>query len=128
MVATGDASFHASGFGIAARGPGARILDNDVIETASSGGLTDPVGIELNSASSSVVKGNRVGNQTNPGGTSAGVRIEGFSTNVLVVGNRVLGWHTGVRVLFGSGGKCRDNFFADVTMFLSDCTDVANNN
>jgi len=128
VVDTGGGAVVATTFGLVARGPGARILDNDVIERASSGGAL-AFGITVSNAPSSVVEGNRVGNQASPAAGSEGIRVVNTSTNVLVVGNRVLGWATGVFVESGSSGRCRDNFFAaDVSPFLDGCTGVANNN
>jgi copper-binding protein NosD len=113
-----------SAIGITASGAQARVLDNDVIETVGANGAF-AYGIFAGSATSSVIEGNRVSNQTSPG--TKGIFLSFTSNTVTIVNNRLLGWTEGVSVGSGSA-KCRDNFFNDVTTNLINCTDVANNN
>jgi hypothetical protein len=117
--------------GISVSGPGNRILNNDVIETVGSNGAI-AFGIMVGQGDGNIVEKNRVTNQTVQSG-SAGIQLSGpddSSTSVLVIGNRVSGYETGVSadIIIGSA-KCRDNFFAaDVTTYLNNCTDAGNNN
>jgi hypothetical protein len=107
--------------GIRVRGPGARLLDNDVTGTTQSF-----VGMSIQAAPGSVVEGNRLSNVLVLGGNGIHVTDSG-SWPVVIVGNRLLGWSGGVSTPSATG-SCRDNSFANVTTPLSGCTDLGNNN
>jgi hypothetical protein len=129
VVRTGGfGGIDANGTGIFVAGPGSRVVDNDVIETLGNNNFP-AFAIHVFSAPGSVVEGNRVSNRL-PFAGSFGVLVDSQSQAVLVVGNRIARWDTGVSVdTTDSSARCRDNFFIIThSGNLVGCEDVANNN
>jgi hypothetical protein len=128
VVNTGGSGSYA--YGILAFGPGARVLNNDVIETKekSSGAA---FGIYLESAPGSVVENNRIGNSSLGPGNSGGIYITTSSTDVLVSNNRVTTMNSGVGYdTSPSTGKYRDNLTSGCTtpFTAGGATDAGGNN
>jgi nitrous oxidase accessory protein NosD len=123
---TGTGSTNA--IGIAANGPGARVLNNDVIETMHPT-TGYGAGISITYASGAVVENNRIGNSS-LGTYTNGIEVLS-STDVLVSNNRVTMMNHGI--FYGaSTGKYRDNLTSGVLIpFYVDAgavIDAGNNN
>jgi hypothetical protein len=130
VVNTHGSTTNKSPLAIVAYGPGARVINNDVIETKEQSGAGAAVGIYLYSSPGAVVENNRIGNSSR--GTSFGICIDGSSTNpstdVLVSNNRVTTMVVGVCYFSSSTGKYRGNLTSGVTIPYSGGTDALNNN
>jgi hypothetical protein len=111
--------------GIVVFGPGARVLDNDVLNTTPTGSGAG-FGIQLNGAAGSVVRSNRVGNEVL--GNTRGIAVRGGSVNVLVIMNDTVRTDYGFVYDGTSSGKYRDNLTTGVTIPFTGGTDVGNNN
>jgi hypothetical protein len=109
-------------------GPGHRVLDNDVTDTATTaqgGG-----GIVLWNADDAVVEGNRVVNTTGPNAyaiTTSGASGAASGANILFVGNRLSGAAKGIFLVPGTSGKYRDNLSMGVALPYSGGIDTGNN-
>jgi hypothetical protein len=131
VVNTGGSTLALSAYGIIADGPGARVLNNDVIETKEqSTGYA--WGVYLVIAPGSVVENNRIGNSSLGPGTSYGIDIFS-STDVLVSNNRVTTMNYGVyydSTSPASTGKYRDNLTSGCTtpFTAGAATDAGGNN
>ena len=127
VVNTGGSTLSYSATGILVYGPGARVLNNDVIETKEqSTGYA--YGIALYDASGAAVENNRIGNSSLGTGTSFGILIQS-SADVLVSNNRVTTMNIGVNYLLGCTGKYRDNLTSGVTTpFTGGGIDAGGNN
>jgi hypothetical protein len=130
VVSTGGSTQSDNANGISTIGPGARVLNNDVIETKG-----DSVGFALGIAvfhgSGSVVENNRIGNSSFGPDSSYGININ-QSSDVLVSNNRVTTMNYGVYYDTGgnpaSTGKYRDNLTSGVTTPFTGGTNAGGNN
>jgi parallel beta-helix repeat protein len=88
------------------------VLNNDVTEVASDGAYS-ALGIILMDCANSVVSANRVGNVTEPGGSSFGIYVNDC-TDALVSDNRISGVANGI-VFETATGKYMNNMTMGVT-------------
>jgi hypothetical protein len=112
--------------GIMTVGPGARVLNNDVIETKEQTINTSAWGVLVHSGPGSVVENNRIGNSSLGPGASCGIYIY-FPGNVLVSDNRVTNMKNGVSYISSATGKYHDNLTSGVTTPFSGGTDAGGN-
>lgn len=127
VVSTGGCTYDDWVYGIRVFGPGARILNNDVIETKEQSAGT-AFGISVDSASGSVVENNRVGNDSLGTGTSIAIDVAS-SANVLVSNNRVIKMNYGIWYHLDSSGKYRDNLTSEAPFpGVAGGTDAGGNN
>jgi hypothetical protein len=126
VVSTGGATDNV--YGILARGSGARVLNNDVIETRAQSGHF-ALGIEVYNGDGAVVEKNRVGNSSLGPGISYGIIVYPPYTNALVSDDCVTIMDHGV-AYYGSPstGKYRDNLTSGVTFPYEGGTDAGGNN
>jgi len=109
-------------FGIVADGAGARVIDNDVVDTLPVGTGTG-YAVFVDNAGGTVLDKNRAGNSTSV--SSAGI-FAASGAHVLVLGSRLTGLTSGV--VFGSAtGRYRDNITSGVTTPYTGGTDAGNN-
>jgi hypothetical protein len=125
VVDTGGstAAGYVNAYGIIVQGSGAKVMGNNVFETAETGGGASSVGVKVNEGPGSVVEDNRIGNQVMGVGTSTGVEING-STDVMAVNNRIAKVTIGVNYV-GSTGSYRDNILRGVTTPYIGGTEIA---
>ena len=131
VVNTGGSTWSSfkSAWGIWVFGSGARVLNNDVIETREQS-VYFAHGIDISYASGAVVRNNRIANSSLGTGTSYGIIVPN-STDVLVLNNRVTKMNYGVYyddTAPFSRGKYRDNLTSGVTYPFTGGTDAGNNN
>jgi hypothetical protein len=125
VVNTGGSTATAGGVGIFVLGPGARVINNDVMEThALQNGWVQ--GIYTIASPGAVVANNRVGNSSLTG-TSVGIFID-LSADVLISNNCLTKMSWGVQYAGTSTGKYRDNLTSGCTTPFTGGTDVGGNN
>jgi nitrous oxidase accessory protein NosD len=106
---TGVGNAITSHWGIEVYGPGHRVLDNDVNDTATTSTATS-AGISVMNADDAVVENNRVVNTTGPTANAISITKSLVGgANVLVVGNRISVASTGIFFGAGTTGRYRDN-------------------
>ena len=125
VIATGGGKETALWTGIGAAGPGVRIIDNDVIDTADPGEGFAVDAINVADANGAVIEGNRLANQFLPPHV-LGITIFD-SSGVLAVNNRITNFPKGITYL-GATGKYRDNLTFGVASPFDGGTDAGNNN
>ena len=111
-------------YGIRLLGSEARVLANDVLDTAGSGNGAG-ISILLEDAQASVLEGNRVGNASLLPG-SAGIRLQG-GQDILVIGNTFTTLDSGLAFVSETAGKYRDNLTSGVGAPFNGGTDAGNN-
>jgi hypothetical protein len=124
IVGTGGttAVANANTFGILADGAGARVLDNDVLDTL-------PVGAGMGyalyvvNAAGTVLEKNRAANSTSV--SSAGI-FAASGANILMLGSRLTGLNSGV-VFSSASGKYAGNLTSGVTFPYTAGTDGGGN-
>jgi glucose/arabinose dehydrogenase len=108
-------------YGVRSRGPGMRVLGNDVSDTVGVG-TGSGIAIDL-LATAAVVERNRLANDAAPT-ASFGIRVAG--TDIQVVNNRMSLFGSGV-FFVGGNGKYRDNVTSGVGTPYTGGTDAGNN-
>jgi hypothetical protein len=111
--------------GIFVKGPGARLLDNEVVDTVAPEGGGSVSVLQLSEAAGAVVRGNRIANGT---GTrdATGIDVVG-SIDVLVLENRLTGLDFGIVFESESTGKYRGNLTSGVATPYTGGTDAGGN-
>jgi hypothetical protein len=113
-------------YGLYIEGRGARVFDNDIVRTKSTGEHTIH-GVFLLNAPGAVVENNRIDTVTSAGGNHYALRFSA-SNDALAVGNRITNAEVGI-FFAGSNGKYRDNLTVNVEKpYIGDGTDAGNNN
>jgi hypothetical protein len=120
----GSTAGFVNAYGIVVQGPGAKVMGNNVFETAETGGGSS-VGVKVNEGPGSVVEENRIGNEAMGSGTSTGVEVNS-SSDVVVVNNRIAKVKIGVSYVGGSTGGYRDNILLGVTTPYNGGTEIVN--
>jgi hypothetical protein len=127
VVATGGGTspgIAGRAFGIWMRGTGARIINNDIINTTATN-TGEGYGIAIGGSDGSVVEANRIEGLSSDAATNYGLLINN-SSNVLVVGNRITTAINGI-VFTDSDGKYRDNLTSNVSTPYTGGTDSGGN-
>jgi len=96
--------------------PGGIVSDNDVLDTdcsnACPAATAQAIGIEIGSSPGSLVSNNRITNSAMPTITrSAAIAVDKTDTNILLVGNVMANWATGITFSSLASGKYRFNGF-----------------
>jgi len=125
VVDTGGSTERSWVYGIQLRGPGGRVLNNDISGTAAT--ASSPArGLYFSSADGAVVEGNRI-DDVSSGGNTYGVFINS-SNDVLVRGNSIISASTGI-MYNASTGKYKDNLTSGVIIpFNGGGIDAGGNN
>ena len=131
VVSTGGTTAYgpnASANGLYVFGAGARVLNNDVVDTFGMGTFGAYSIFVLGPGI--VVENNRVSNSTLPvSGTSTGIEPGDSNTkDTLVVNNRLTTLTNGIVYAGGATGKYRDNLTSNVTTPFINGTNAGNNN
>jgi len=112
-------------FGILLRAPESVVLDNEITGTTGSGSYV--YGILATGSDGSTIEGNRIENRALPAFYSYGILLP-FSSDVLIVNNRITRFGEGVSFSYPSTGEYRDNLTAGVPQpYVGTGTDVGNN-
>ena len=125
VVDTGGSSSSFSSCGINVKGPGNRVINNDVYETKEQG-TYDANGILAYTASGLVVENNRVGNAAFGTGTSYGIYLD-TSSNAMVKDNTISKMTYGI-VYAGSTGLYMNNLASGCTVPFSGGTAAGSTN
>jgi hypothetical protein len=111
--------------GIFVRGPGARIINNDIIETKRHGSLTFAQAIEVDHSDGTVIEKNRIGNESADSQESAIFMV--YSQDLLVENNRMTNLGRGLDWGADSTGKYRNNIATCIIPYIGGGTDAGNN-
>jgi hypothetical protein len=120
----GSTAGYVNAYGIMVQGPGAKVMGNNIFETAESGSGASSIGVRVYSGAGSVVEDNRIGNEVMGSGTSTGVEVNS-SSDVVVVNNRITKMTVGVNYAGGSTGSYRDNILRGVATPYIGGTEIA---
>lgn len=112
IVSTGGSTISTVAYALANSGPGARILNNDIIGVAS-WGSSEAEGIIMSGGnifnSHSVVAGNRISSITSPSGIASYAIRSNYGTNVILKDNVLIDAQYGIYFRYGSTGKYMNN-------------------
>ena len=130
IVDTADSIHNPSRYGLTIYGQGTRVLNNDIVGVAATGGGI-AIGLFVESSNGAVIQRNRIHSITSETGGGRGINITS-SNNIITVDNRITDINnpgTDYGIFYeGSTGKYMNNLTSNVETAFSGGTAVGTNN